>query len=73
MHPFASNLKNLNTADLHENYKNLHQKTFMTNNGHVLSQMYMLLEDYKEEIDKRNQAIKNEIPDLDLDNLIKVK
>ena len=73
MHPFANNLKNLNIADLHENYKNLYQKTFMTNNEHILSQMHMLLEDYKEEIHKRNQEIKNEMPNLDLDNLIKIK
>lgn len=75
MHPLLGNLNNLKDAELEQKIFDLSKKYFMTSNIEVRSQMVMVLDGLKEEMNKRRQAqLANMMANRDktLDKLIKV-
>jgi hypothetical protein len=60
MHPLAPDLSGLSLDELNKKYNELTQRYIMASrsgSGSVLSQMVMLLDDYKSEISRRHQKI----------------
>jgi hypothetical protein len=60
MHPLAPDLSGLSLDELNKKYNELTQRYIMASrsgSGSVLSQMVMLLDDYRSEISRRHQKI----------------
>lgn len=56
MHPLAPSLRELNETELHEKYNTLISRFLQAqNNPGLANQLQLLLNDYKQEIDRRNQ------------------
>jgi len=75
MHPLVGDLQNLKDSELDSKISDLTKKYFMTSNPGVKAQMSAILDTYKEEQQKRQQAAWAKMManrDKTLDNLIKV-
>lgn len=75
MHPLAGDLRSMPGSDLETKINDLTKKYFMTPNPGVKAQMAALLEDYKMERSRREQAALEKMManrDKSLDKLINV-
>ena len=75
MHPLSGDLRGLKDADLDTKISDLTKKYFMTQNPGIREQMASLLEDYRMERNRRDQAALEKMManrDKSLDKLINV-
>jgi hypothetical protein len=73
MHPLVGDLSNVKDSELEQKIFDLTKKYFMTSNFEVQSQMSMVLDSYKTELNKRRQAaLEKMLSDKNLDKLIRV-
>jgi hypothetical protein len=75
MHPLSGDLSVFKDQELETKINDLTKKYFMTNNMEIRQQMSMLLESYKSELSKRQQAALEKLMasrDKTLDKLINV-
>jgi hypothetical protein len=75
MHPLAGDMSALKDAELESKINDLTKKYFLTPNSGVKAQISSLLEDYKNELTKRQQATLAKMMnnrDKGLDKLINV-
>jgi hypothetical protein len=75
MHPLIGDLSSLKDADLENKINDLTRKYFSTHNFEVQSQIVLVLDTYKEELNKRRAAEYNKMMnnrDKGLDKLINV-
>jgi len=78
IHPYVDNLNNLTINELEEKVIELQRKYFITNNPSVQSQISVIIDIYREEIQTRHRAeAQRQQQNQDngnnsLDNLIKV-
>jgi len=68
-HPLVNNLQSLSDKKLYEQLQDLTQKYWMTNNPAMQSQIALIVDDIKWEVDRRKRDNTN---NNDVDNLIKV-
>lgn len=75
MHPLVDNLSALKTSELENKINELTRKYFATHNFQVQQQIVMVLESYKSEMSRRQQADYEKMinsRNKDLDKLINV-
>jgi hypothetical protein len=78
IHPYVDNLDNLSINELEDKVIELQRKYFLTNNPSVQSQISVIIDIYKEQIqtrhriDAQRQRDNQQDGDNSLDNLIKV-
>ena len=75
MHPLVDNLNLLKDSELENKINELTRKYFTTYNFELQRQVVMILDSYKEELSKRNQAEYEKMMNTrnkDLDKLINV-
>jgi hypothetical protein len=75
MHPLAGSFENLKDAELDSKINDLTKKYFMTQNTGLKAQMASLLDSYKEELARRQQAALKKMMDTrdkSLDKLINI-
>ena len=75
MHPLISDLSTIKDSELEEKINELTKKYFLTHNYEVQHQIVLVLDTYKEELAKRQQAAYEKMMksrNKDLDKLIKV-
>ena len=75
MHPLVSSLKDKTDTQIEEAIMDLQRKFFMARNPDVQSQISLVLDSYKIELEERRIAAKKkeqENGDNDLDNLINI-
>lgn len=78
LHPYVDNLDNLSINELEDKVIELQRKYFLTNNPSVQSQISVIIDIYREQIqtrhrvDAQRQRDNQQDGDNSLDNLIKV-
>ena len=75
MHPLVSDLSSLKDNEVESRINDLTKKYFSSSNNEVRNQIIMILDTYREEMSKRQQASYNKMMssrNKDLDKLIKV-
>ncbi len=78
LHPYVNNLDNLSINELEDKVIELQRKYFLTNNPSVQSQISVIIDIYREQIqtrhrvDAQRQKDNQQDGDNSLDNLIKV-
>ena len=75
MHPLVNNLDEIKDADLENKINELTRKYFQTFNPGLQAQIALMLDTYKEELDKRRAAEYNKMMnnrDKGLDKLINI-
>ena len=78
LHPYVDNLDNLSINELEDKVIELQRKYFLTNNPSVQSQISVIIDIYREQIqtrhrvDAQRQKDNQQDGDNSLDNLIKV-
>lgn len=77
MHPLVNDLSNLSNEELHSKYNELIKKVGIasrTGSQSVVGQMYMVLDEYKNEINKRQSKLLDDITkNSSLKNIIDIK
>lgn len=68
-HPLINDLQNLSDKELYERLQDLTKKYWLTNNSAVQSQISLIVDDIRWEVDRRKRDNTN---NNDVDNLIKV-
>ena len=72
-HPLAEDYKKLSDVELNDRLDSINRKYWMTNNDQVRSQMVMIIDELKLEIERRRSLEKDPQEDnKTLDNLIKI-
>lgn len=72
IHPHHAELSELTTPQIETKLNELSKKYFMTRNPEVQTQMAMILDGYRQELQKRYRKEMAENQDKDLDNLINI-
>ena len=72
-HPLAEDYKKLSDVELNDRLDSINRKYWMTNNDQVRSQMVMIIDELKLEIERRRSLEKDpQEENKTLDNLIKI-